>query len=941
MMRFLYKKRRLLLSGFLVAELLFSSALPASAGLFGGGMSIPSASSVFSDMEKRYHLDTGSLRGQGESFNVAGNKQPTPEVSLFFNPSDPKEGEKLTAKAFPMYFSNPENALYYTWYLKHVGCDLGSKKLALCDHDGNGKITVEDWKIEASSILVQNGFDKNEANFGSDTDNDGYKARYGGDNKEGSPDHCFVNDPASGNNYELGSNTVNIDFSCPKGTDPICLLGEGRINPVDISIPGSSGSDPFSPISGVPGTSGPAFGFSDTGVCHSAGLPMCSGGVPSCSVGTPRCLANPTISTSCGSALNSCGGGGNIAPFCKHLFPNAPAQISGDGSFGASEERFWGTNPADPDTADNGNKDEANITGLGQSSFTWNYVSGDQVGVAIEGTSMVSTKYSDSSAMIMWAFPKKNCPVKNTGSFARSIKGYSVTMLSADMNLNDCLAGNLIDPAQGGQATNLDVTLANTTDNPNNDESGDGSGDQITLQATVANAARGLNEVLFEWKVELSNNVQFRNGPGLVSADVTADLQKYGLLGNIKGIALDTARLKLDMKNKDDKLLAGRLFHNYLTNESGYLRFSVKAVEGFTSGATRKGKSDIIVKFASASKKISAYKAGTRLVGSGMQVTLPNPLANLICEDDALDRASCRVIKNEVIALRVNPANLNNFQWMVNGAPLTCTRAAVSPDCIDGSENEVNFLPVAGNVGDTYTVTVTANDTTGKKNDPNSDKTITLTRSFNIVEPKLSIKSSDLTVAWPKFLGQYKDVEAINTAACVNGLCSDYSESILRAFAGENLSFKGSFMPNFLAAQSERQWTVDGLETSEVAGKITFKALKDPLGVYNITLVASMVQSQDIRRAMRDIWHISPLDSPEIHFSTTAQIELEEAGFTQGPLKGSQKYLAAIASYVPASVMFSLRIFLSVALLLFTASFLYALIPEHNGSPAVQRRHDE
>ena len=138
-------------------------------------------------------------------------------------------------------------------------------------------------------------------------------------------------------------------------------------------------------------------------------------------------------------------------------------------------------------------------------------------------------------------------------------------------------------------------------------------------------------------------------------------------------------------------------------------------------------------------------------------------------------------------------------------------------------------------------------------------------------------------------------------------------------------------MPNFLATSSTRQWMVDGATVSESSpGAIAFTALKPALDVYNLSLSASVVQSQEVRRALRDIWGISPLDSPEIHFSTNAQVELLEPGFVQGTLQGSKKYLAAIASYIPASVMFSFRIVLSIVLLLFTANLLLVLLPEQS-----------
>jgi len=457
--------------------------------------------------------------------------------------------------------------------------------------------------------------------------------------------------------------------------------------------------------------------------------------------------------TTCGSTLTACVQGSVFNSSCRHLFPRVPGHTSGDGSFNLSEERFWGTNPNDPDTADNGNKDEANIVGLGQSSLTWNYVTGDQIGVAVEGTSMIPTKYNDASSMIMWAFPKKDCPISlntGTGSFFTSIKGYSVNMVVAEMDLNKCLERNLVDPTEGGQAKNLEVSVAATPDTPVNDETNDAAGDIVVAQASVSNAAHSVSSMLFDWDVEISDNVQFRNSSSGDAAKVTTDLQALQLLGNTKGVALDSLRLKLDIKANTS--LGGQRFSNYLSSGIGYLRFTAKATENFSSGIARKGKSDVVVQFTSTGEKITAYKVDTRLAGTEMRVALPNPLSSgVICNDDPLDRAVCRTIKNEIIGLRIEPAGLSHFHWTINGAALACSRAAVSFDCGSAEQNHVNFFPVSGDVGDTYTVAVTANDVL-------TGKAITLTRVFHVIAPKLTIKSADVNAAWPKLLGQYKDL---------------------------------------------------------------------------------------------------------------------------------------------------------------------------------------
>jgi len=918
------------------------SVLPVSAGIFPPKPpAIPNPSQFFSDGEKRYNIDPEAVRNQGQFFNTADNKKPTPQLSMFFSPTDPKAGEKLSAKAFPMYFTDTEKTLYYTWYLKRAECALTNSPSAnveaLCDADGDSNITVEDWKVTAARILVQNGFDSSEANYANDTDNDGYKAVFGGSNQVGVNNHCYINDPKSGKNYELGDGGGTINYACPSGQVATCLEDEQAVSPGTIN----NNPDPSSPPN-----SDPTFVLPDSGICNVTGNPVCrANGSVFCSVGYPRCVADLQANPiGCGTALSSCtGGGANFNPSCKHLFPKAPGFTAGDGTFGASEENFWKTNPTDPDTADNGNKDEANVVGLAQNDFVWNYIPGDQVGVVVEGTSMITTKYDDSSSMIMWAFSKNDCPIggANTKSFFKQIRGYQVEIPAVDLNLNDCLERNLVDPTQGGQSTGLEVSVSASPDSPLNDESVDGSGDVISAQASVANSARGISEIQFDWTVEIANNPQFANGGTLVSAPITADLQGLKLIGGVKGVALDALNLKLDIRDDPAYLLDGKQLSYYLESGIGYLRFTAKTSENFASGAVRKGKSDVVVKFTSSKQKIEAYKSGTILTGTAMQVALPTPLnSGRICNDDPLDRVACRIIKNEIIGLRVDPSGLTNFQWAINGDPLTCSRGVVSPDCEKnasggitiGEQNFVNFFPVTGEVGSTYTVTLNANDV-------KTGKTVTLSRAFHVVEPTLLIQSTDLTTAWPKFVGQYRDVDGAGSIACPNGMCNQYSTTIFGAFSTQQLVFKAEFIPNFLAGASKRQWTVDGALLNESTPmSIAINALKEPYDVYNISLVASLAQSQEARRALRDIWGISPLESTEIRFSTAIQAELIEPGFAQGTLLGTKKYLAALASYIPTSVMFTFRIVLSVILILFTARFLLVLAPASASMPQRYRR---
>lgn len=909
-------KRKAILGVFSAFVLLGSSVLPAAA-LFGG-LKIPSASSIAGDLEKRYNLDLETIQDQGQLFNVAQNKQPAPEVTLFFTPTDPRPGEKITARAFTTYFSSTEENLYFTWYLKRSTCDLTNSPSAseetACDRDGDGRITVEDWKAEAMRILAQNGFNASEANTTGDNDNDGYRAPYGGHNRPNGSNYCYIQDRESGENFEL-ADAGNISFSCPSGTTPVCMIEDEGFEPG--TIPGSTA-----------GTSddGETFVVGDTNECSVSGLPACGGdGVPTCGVGTPRCVANPESNSvqSCGSALTSCRADQrrDVDPYCTHLFPNAPGDTTGDGSFGLSEETYWGTNPNDPDTADLGQKDEATLAGLGHSSFTWNYDSGDRIGVVVEGPSMIATKHEDSSAMIMWAFSKNDCPLslaEGRGAYEEEIKGYSVQIETADMDLNRCLERNLVDPTEGGQATNLELQVSATPDNPLNDESGDKAGDLVIANASVSNGRQNASNTLYEWNVEISNNIQFSAGIG-PTADVTDELRELQLLGNTSGNALSEVRLKLNIPREAS--LGGRPLSSYLVNDVGYLRFTARASENFANNAARRGRSDVIVKFVSSGKKIVAYKAEPVLVGEKMRVELPSS-GGVICNDDALDRSVCRVVQNEVIGLSVEESGLSNYSWSVNGSPLVCTQSAVSPDCNDGAQGNTAFLPITGEVGSNYNVTLTANDV-------ESGRSVTLTRNFTVITPEIRIVSPEENVVWPKLLGQYRDITG-TAENCPEGLCSDYSRDVFQAYSGDTLTLEAEYLPSFIGGSAERAWTLDAASYGEAnADQISFDASKAPGGIYTVTLAARTKQSDEIRRALYDTWGVSPLNSSEIQLQDSIQVELLSAEALTG--NAVTRSFAALVSYLPSSLLFTLRVALSGALILFASGFLLSALPAAPG----------
>lgn len=1164
-----------------IGSLLLTAVTPVQAGLFSGpSVKLPSISDSATEVEQRYHVNTESIQDQGEGMNVMNNKKDSAQVSVFFTPGDPKEGEKISAKAFPIYFSNDTKQMYYTWYLQRKGCTKQSGPLSStlrdqCDMDKNGKINEEDWKIAAMKIIASNGFDTKFANYsGSDTDNDGYSARFGGDNRVNVPKYCYFHDTESGLNYEIVGDTGEPDFGCTGGKQPVCMESPTTISPgaggtTQTSLAnglalyyrfddgtGTTASDSSSNSDDGTLTNGPLWSsagqiqgtidfdgsddfvqaetsstlnltngnftlagwfnrdtftadhtilakrastsasdtgyivyiddatdrlvfeasdgtdeyelqssttFTSTGWHHFtvtwndssasdtkiyidgaldtgsttgtlsdidslsnssefrvgaesdgdnpfdgkldeirlysrmlstdeisdlhnltqptedafgvgqddprvSGFPYCSSsGVTSCINGTPCCVTNPSQASACEQDIT--GGSCSVetlsssGPSCKHLFPNAPGETTGDASFGIQEEEFWGTDPHDPDTADNGSKDEANVAGLGIQDFTWNYSKGDKVGVVVEGVSVVTTKHADSSNMIMWAFSKNNCPSNGrTGSYQDTVKGYDINIPSIEINLNDCLEANLLDPLQGGQATKLEVSLMATPDDPVNDSTDRNVGDVVSVISSLNNSAQSSQNTFYQWNVDISPNGTAN--PTKWSSILPSELMNPSaggdrhLLSPVRGNGLEKLYLTLNLKPTDQ--LSGKPFSSYLSSEGvGYFRFRLDVAENFdASGANRRGRSDVIVKFISTQDKIGAFTvtaagdpttpATVRLndqeeICSGTPILTGNETEDQKTEKKALARLDvklCRVVKNEIIGLKLIGNNLNNFSWSINGSSMTCN-SKVSPINCGGSTGDqqqgaVNFFPVIGNIGDVFTVTVTANkvDFGSGPAPASSQKVVTLTRSFKVVEPEVAIVSADKNLVWPKVLGTYADVSGKTYP--------NYSKNTLQAFSGSQIKLEAAFTPDFLGRNTppkiERAWVVDGQPVGDGSSNaISFNANKPAGSIYNIGLNAVYRPDALTRKALQDIWQISNLDSIETYFSTESQLEHPED--TTIAQTGVNKYLALLSSYLPAPLFFSIRIFLSVGLILFVTSFLFAFVPDAPTPSRFKRFH--
>lgn len=869
----LHKKIKIAIFALFFLQIIFSNTFYASAGIC-----IPC---IFSYAESRYHLNLGSIQNTSETFNVSNDKSTPPQVMIFFNPTDPKPGEKVTAQASPMYFSNTKENLYYTWYIKH-------KK---------GTDNVEKWKEEAMRTIANGGWEPSDANgdgivddddfdkyYGSvsDNDNDGFDAPMGGRDREGMNNYCYVHDFTSGTNYELleGSEAY-YSLECPSGYVGACIVD---------SYGGENGS------------------FSGDSQCIKAGVsPYCDSSTTKCSFGVPRCVESSFTSQSgvCSdlsySAPSCVRRKSETGKGCRHIFPKGPnGTETGDGTFKKEEEKFWKTNPQDSDTADNGNKDEANISGLGQDTFTWIYREGDEVGVAVEGTSLIPTKHEGSSYMIMWALPNNKCDVNDKDSYIKSIKGYEVSIPTAKMNINNCLKNNLVDP-RGKGFEKIDVALSYSPENPMNDYSGSEMGDTLSISTIFNQKIEDFKNLYYEWKISAAEDLNSS------FSDISKKLVNDNFVEKLEGMNLSKLDINLNLDSEGG-------YKNYFSNDIGYLKAKV-TVKGMMGGKLREGRNEVVIKVNSTDKRIDSYVA--KIDDSGQLFNFNSE--DVICKPKTQDSENnlsyyiCPVLKNQVLGLEVNSEGLSNFSWSINGNEITCD-SLISGKC-SGEGNTV-FFPVTGNEGDSLNVKLIANDF-------EEDKAIEISRTFQIVNPYIKIISEDIGTFWPRALGSYNDLEGNQYA--------DYSEKSFFTYTGAKVRLKAEFHPGYLENILENngtgdiKWFLDEKESSN-SKSIEFDVNKEAGGFYNIELSAAYQMPVEFRKALKDKWGIPQLDSEGETMIDSIQsdvISIEEPGGTLS-FKKTGKVLASLVSNLPSQIVFLLRTAIAIFLIVLVAGISFS-----------------
>ncbi|NTV41483.1 MAG: hypothetical protein HGA61_04415 [Candidatus Moranbacteria bacterium] len=615
---------------------------------------------------------------------------------------------------------------------------------------------------------------------------------------------------------------------------------------------------------------------------------------------------------------------------CKHLFPVMPKGIKtddgrqavvGDGEFNLAEKKFWGADPSSSSTSGKG-KDEENAVGLGVDTFEWTFSAGDQVGVVVEGESAFPTDHQDSSYKRMWAFSKGTCEAIDNMEKANTIdannpdknkRGFYIEgnngILTAELDLNDCLEENLLDPTENDATegrSKLTVQMSSLPKNPINDPNG--KGDTLIIP-TVSFNTQDYNNLLYRWTIQISRDGSIYPSDTTEWKDITNQLKKTTAVSANDLEGIDKRKLAIKLNLSED-LIEDNVTGKF--DDTFYLKIKVR-VNGTASDGNQSTDGFVIVKVRQQQNKMSVFPVTANNEGV---LTMDNSTEGEFCFSEE-EKKKCYVTKNEIIGLEVPNVDkkLTNFSWKVNGVSISCDSESSSQCSVGGNRM---FVPILGNEGEAINVTATAINT-------ETNEAVEVSRYFVIIKPQVKIVSSNESSVWPKLLGYYKDLN--------ENRYPDYSDFVFETQEEGVATLSARFYPASIEKQTTFDWLIDGEIKYDLSNQkeITFPIDKFEGDIYVVGLSARHGlgpdnQANNLRKALLKNWNVLPQDSIEQEQNTNIQINVL-AGSAVGLNRDVQKGLASLISYLPENLMFLLRIVLTSGGILLLTGVIFTVIP--------------
>ncbi len=601
---------------------------------------------------------------------------------------------------------------------------------------------------------------------------------------------------------------------------------------------------------------------------------------------------------------------------CKHKWPNAPGHKSGSGKFSTDEEKFWKTDPTDPDTDGDGYVDEADVIGLGHQDFTWTYQTGDRVGVVVEGTSMLPTDEKNAYYKIMWGYLDvcdstkigllDNDQCDDSGDYGY---GFWATTSPTDKKGDDLKISLSYSP---------DNPVADPSDEYNAENIGDDgsilNADEITVVSSLDTTEQNPNLLYYTWQIQRGNPEKDEWGKAL---DTSGDSNDFNVPGS-SGLGLTS----FSFTPKKDVLT---------DSDNDIIYFKVTATVSQSSGvAAGRGRSSVIIPVNKKGVKLDLYKVDISADGKAAR-------GKKICSDtknENLYTALCPVVKGQIVAAEISgnryTAKNSNFAWYVNGNPLT--EPANASEYFDGWSDTAVFFPITKNNQELeqITVTVTPKDTL---------QVVRGSRLFTVVEPVALIRSSDTSAAWPR-------TRTIKSTSLKNSSQEVNDPSVLETYPSSNVYLHLDFVPYYLLLNNEDEiddntvvdWQIGGKSvddenfdetykdlhvlTSNNGRDLSFTASENIGAYYDIGVNLKKYWSQEEIGIASSVWDFYPrlLESDRSVTITT----VEEPASGTSAFSSPTQFLAAVGAHLPHYVMYNLRLALTVFVMFFASFWLYS-----------------
>jgi hypothetical protein len=864
-------------------------------------------------------VDKKELKNNVQVMNVSRQKKIPPQVTITFTPDSPMPGQKITATAMPTYFTNDQSQLYFTWLLKQKG-DTGG---------------IEDYKVKAMRLIAGGDFEWNMPgtyDIPSDTDSDGYQAFFGGQNQKGKASHCYANDTASGNDYEIpcvhafptnGPGTVgdgsfdlaeekfwhtnpnSNDTSNGGVMDEAAVVGVGRNTLSWIYKPGDKVSVIVEGISVDPTT------YQDSSYKTMWAIPKNTD--DSCSSVDHSALPNnytePVPAPTKANSVDYT----NIDPTNPYWDGHEKSyiEVTTTTAYSYSKGSYTVTTTPPSNTPAGSTGDEIRQIKTVTTTTKDCAVTYPLLQAYLDPADPASYNYSTPINTCAASITPAQWPTSIINPIVTDTR-YGTT--SSTSNFNSCIGANFVDPAQGTLDKKLDVSLSYSPEAPMNDLSGDNA-DDLSVQSSVLNAENN-NFINYTWGVAIGTAIDSEDWTALSSAE-----KKQIGLGQLTGIGLQALKMKL----------------NFNQTKTFYLKVTLRAKETTAGGTQKEGVGTVIIPVYNTENKIQVFPV-TVSAGAGANdkatIAVNTNSAMERCKD-GMENVLCPIVKNEIVGLKTSIPHLSDYDlaWTLNGT-------SFSVDNIDNTKGTAYF-PVLQDTDAKYTVSLSASS-------KNSADKIILTKTFAVSDPEIFISAvntdSKHLTCMPVLLGHYVDPinKNPNPDTADASLWPDYSETSFEALQDSTVQLQTTQNTPSLGTLS---WVFDGTvvtpdNASEIGatvsadGKnISFSANKILGESYSIGVAALYTQSNLVKKALYEYWNVPSTDFYEKPVGKSIDIKVTDhlsSGATLAAKTPNQKILASLFSAVPAYINFLFRVILTILLILFTTGLLFSIFPKQN-----------